>query len=491
LSLQQEWEEFFAKGMRLEVPEARVSDSSKAAIVRALISEVGLEPRYGAGVYWAAVGDGFPPTTILLNLCMLDWGFTEEVKARLGYYLSHFVKQDGTIDFRGPAISEYGQILALAARYVRVTRDTGWMRENLPALQRITNSLLAQMDVSRKSNPPDSPYYGLLRGVAEDDTREDKKFYFSGDVWCWRGLVELGQLLRDEGPQGGDAALGELGKSLLGKSATFRGDVLAALSRALRKDTTPPFLSPTAEMVKPFGRMTEDEFASYTNYRYWLEMLSAGMLPPEMRDAIIAYRTSHGGELAGTTRFEDHMDDWPYANYAWGLLEADQIEHYLLGFYGHLTYHQTPGTFSAYEQVAIKGHSVREYSADYCVPAELVGPQLLRWMIAWEPWDKQELWLAKAVPKRWFASGFSAKRIPTRWGAVNLGVVPVGNGLTAQVELASPHPELRVHIRLRPTQAGGAPRVTVDGTNNWKWDANREVVDLWGAWKRVTIKVAN
>jgi hypothetical protein len=101
------------------------------------------------------------------------------------------------------------------------------------------------------------------------------------------------------------------------------------------------------------------------------------------------------------------------------------------------------------------------------------------------------LWLARAVPKKWFESGFSASRIPTRWGAVNLGVVPVGKGLTAQVELASPHPELTVHVRLRPTQAGGAPRVTVQGTNNWKWDANQEVVDLWGAWKRVTIKLAN
>jgi len=491
LSVQQEWEEFFAKGMRLEVPDARVSDSSKAAIVRALISEVGLEPRYGAGVYWAAVGDGFPPTAIMLNLCMLDWGLTEEVKARLGYYLSHFVRQDGTFDYYGPEISGYGQMLTLAARYVRVTRDTGWMQENLPALQRIAESLLAQMDASRKRYPPDSPNYGLLWGSADDDMSEDKKFYFSSDVWCWRGLEEMGQLLSDEGQRVRDAALGQLGKRLLGEAVTFQANVKAALRRALRKDTTPPFLPPIAGMEKPFGRMTENQLASYTNYRYWLEMLSSGMLAPEMRDAIIAYRTSHGGEVAGTTRFEDHMDDWPYANYAWGLLEADQIEHYLLGFYGHLAYHQTPGTFTAYEQVAIKGDSKRDYSADYCVPAELVGPQLLRWMIAWEPWDKQELWLARAVPKKWFESGFSASRIPTRWGAVNLGVVPVGKGLTAQVELASPHPELTVHVRLRPTQAGGAPRVTVQGTNNWKWDANQEVVDLWGAWKRVTIKVAN
>src|SRR5208282_1853145 len=87
----------------------------------------------------------FPPTTILLSLCMLDWGLTEEVKARLGYYLSHYVKPDGTFDYYGPAISEYGQMLALAARYVQVTGDTNWFQENLPALRRITDSLVAQV----------------------------------------------------------------------------------------------------------------------------------------------------------------------------------------------------------------------------------------------------------------------------------------------------------------------------------------------------------
>ena len=112
-------------------------------------------------------------------------------------------------------------------------------------------------------------------------------------------------------------------------------------------------------------------------------------------------------------------------------------------------------------------------------------------MIAWEPWDKEELWLAPAVPKKWFEGGFSARRIPTRWGGVNFEVVPVGKGLRAQVELASPHPELRVHIRFHPAQAGGAPRITVDGTNNWKWDASQEAVDLWGTWKRAIVTIRN
>jgi hypothetical protein len=489
LSVQEEWQQFLAKGVQLEVPDPRVSDSSKAALVRALISEVRNHPKYGVAVYGAQEHDTFPPTTILLNLCLLDWGYTEEAKARLSYYLAHFVKPDGTFDYYGPAISEYGQLLTVAARYVRITGDTVWLQEYQPSLLRICNSLLAQISASWRQYPPDSPYCGLLRGSAEADTRKDKRFYFSGNVWCWRGLTEMGWLLKEAGERRGDAALAQFGKDLLGAGEKFRANVLAALRREFQKSSAPPFLPPIVGMKEPFGSMTENEFASYTNYRYWPEMLSPGMLPPEMRDAIIGYRTSHGGEVAGTTRLEDVMDDWPYAHYAWGLLEADQMEHYLLGFYGHLAYHQTPGSFTAYESVTIRGDSKRDYASDYCVPAQLVGPQLLRWMIAWEPWDKQELWLARAVPREWYAQGFSASRVPTCWGPVNLRVVPSGKGLEASVEIKSPHPDLKVKLRLRPDFSVKAPNIAVSGTKEWKWNAQQEAVELWGPWNRVTISV--
>jgi hypothetical protein len=287
----------------------------------------------------------------------------------------------------------------------------------------------------------------------------------------------------------GDTSLAPFGKTLQQAAQTLRGDVLAALGRALQKELA--FLPPDAGDEKPFERMTESELASYTNYRYWPEMLSSGLLPPEMSDAIIAYRSAHGGEVAGTTRLEDVLDDWPYANYAWGLMEAGQIEHYLLGFYGHLALHETPGTFTAYESVAIKGADTRSYSSDYCVPAQLVEPQMLRWMIAWEPWDSQDLWLARAVPKKWFNAGFSADRIPTRWGEVNFRVTSNAKGLAAQIELTAPHPELAVHLSLRSKAAGAAPHLKVEGTKTWKWDSKQQAVELRGPWKRVTVTVEN
>jgi len=224
---------------------------------------------------------------------------------------------DGTFDYYGPAISEYGQLLTVAARYVRITGDTAWLRENLPPLQHILHSLLAQ------------------------------------------------------------------------------------------------------------------------------------------------------------------------------ILEAGQVRHYLLGFYGHLAHHQTPGSFTAYESVTIRGDSKRDYASDYCVPAQLVEPQLLRWMVAWEPWAKPELWLARAIPSEWYARGFAARRIPSCWGLVNLRVTPSAKGLEAQVEMESAHPDLKVNVRLRPPFAVNASNITVSGTKRWKWNARQVAVELWGPWKQVIISMGN
>jgi hypothetical protein len=490
LSLEREWDSFLSSGMQLATPDARVNDAGRAALVRALITEVGLHPKYGVGAYSGGQHDTFPPATILLNRCLLDWGFNEEVKARLGDYLSHFVKPDGTFDYYGPALSEYGQMLSLAARYVRQTHDIAWLEEYDPALMRIADLLRKKIDAGHDCYPPATAYCGLLQGPAEADTRAEQKYYFSSAMWTWRGLEDLGELLNDLGARQGNTTRALEGKSLIGKAAAFRRMVLVALDHARLQSATPPFLGPIAGMDQAFGSMTESRFASYTNYRYWPEMLSAGMLQRELVDDIINYRASHGGEVAATTRFGDGLDDWPYSHFAWGLMETDQREHFLLGFYGHMAFHQTPGSFTAYESVPIRGDSTRNYSGDYCVPAQLVAPQMLRWMVAWQPWDEPDLWLARAVPDAWWKSGFSARHVPTRWGDLNLVVSPVGKGLSAQVDLWQPHPDLAIHLRLPPALAGVAPQVTVHGTKNWEWEASQQSVRFWGAWNHVTVIVS-
>lgn len=490
LTLWRRWEAFFGAGMDVDLPEPRVMDAGRAGIARALITGVGVHPKYGVGGYWDSRHDTFPPTTWYLGTCLLEWGFAEETKARLGYYLSRFVGQDGTFNYYGPAVSEYGQMLALAARCVRLTKDVSWLREHLPPLERIVNHLFAERAASRRRLTPDAPQYGLLWGAAEADNRDQPNFYFSGDVWCWRGLVELGRLLIEVGRQNHDDDWRRFGERCLAEAEDYRQDILRALHRAWREDVEPPFLSPVAGWDQPFDRMTQDRFASYTNYRYWLEMLSAGLLPPEMRDAIIAYRLSHGGELLGMTRFMGHLDDWPYAHYAWGMLSADRVEHYLLGFYAHLAHHQTPGTFTAYEQVGIRGNAERHNVADYCVPSQLVVPLLLRWMLVWEGWDEEGLWLARAAPRRWFASGFGVHRAPTRWGTVEFIVTPIERGLTVRIEFDSPHPRPDIYLRLRSPYPEPFRFIQVNGAERRRWEPKREVLHLQGVAERITIQVS-
>ncbi len=71
-------------------------------------------------------------------------------------------------------------------------------------------------------------------------------------------------------------------------------------------------------MPRP-ARLTADRLASYTNYRYWPELLSSGLLPAEMANRVVDARLSAGGQFCGMTRFADHLDDWPLADYLSGL----------------------------------------------------------------------------------------------------------------------------------------------------------------------------
>lgn len=181
-------------------------------------------------------------------------------------------------------------------------------------------------------------------------------------------------------------------------------------------------------------------------------MLSAGYLRPTWRDAIIDYRIAHGGELLGTTRFQRHLDDWPYAGYAYGLLMGDRAGHFLLGFYGDLAVHRMRGTFTAYEQVAIQGLAQRNYVADYCVPAQLVTPLAAKWMLVFEERDADVLWLCRATPRRWLGpdGGITVRRAPTRWGPVDFAITPGRDGtIRAEIKLAGNKFPAEIRLRLR------------------------------------------
>ena len=479
LALEQRWEGTLDAGLKLELPEPRLTDASYAALIHAWTTYAGDRPKYGLGYYAGDNHDGFPPTTLWMANACAEWGLFEPARRYLGHYLTHFVNDDGTFKYYGPAVAEYGQMLEVAVRLFRYTGDQAWWSEHLPALEATADHLVRLWRAARDQSEPGSPTYGVLFGSPEADTRQDVNHYFSGSAWAWRGLLELSRVLATREGRAGQA------ENLRTAAEGLRDDLLAAAHQALLPGD-PPFLPPFPGMESPFPRMTADRVASYTNYRYWLETLSAGIGDDALTEAMIRYRRAHGGELLGMTRFSGQLDDWPLAHYSRALLEEDQAERYLLGLYGHLAHHQTRGTFTAYEQVGIRDLARRAYHADYCVPSQLTVPLLVRWMLAYEDRDADRLWLLRAVPRRWWEPGqeWGFEGAPTRWGPVSVQVKTSDKG--ARMVLDRPDgPEIILRLRC---PAGRPVQKVLAGVAEHHFDPEREIISLPPAAGKLTIE---
>ncbi|HQK93648.1 MAG TPA: hypothetical protein PLD23_09095 [Armatimonadota bacterium] len=430
------------QGMTVRLPEPRLADAWLAALLQAVSTYEGAHPRYGLGVYAEAAHDGFPPTTIWMVWCCAEWGWWDAAREYLGYYLDRFVNDDGTFAYYGPAVSEYGQMLDVAVRLARCSGDHGWLRTYLGKLDAMAGHLLRLRDRALADPGRSGATHGLLYGDPEADVLDAPNLYFSNNAWAWRGLVSYGHWLAEQP----DGAMQRRGAEMVEQARGMGGDTRAAV-RAATVPSTPAFVPPYPGIAEPFGSMTEGRLESYTNYRYWPEMLDAGLLDADTVDAILDFRRAHGGELLGTTRFERQMDDWPFARVAYALLERGRVDQYLLGLYGHLAHHQMRGTFTAYEQVDIGWQDERRYRADYCVPAQLTIPLMLKWALVFEERDSDVLWLAKAVPARWFAPGssFSVDAAPTRWGPVGCMMRCVDHAVLWDLKLPA-GPEVRLSM---------------------------------------------
>lgn len=446
LAMADEQDALLAPAMRLALPDREVADGARASLLRGFHTFVGDHPKYGVLEYAKDKHDGFPPSVLSLAGCALEWGLFDEGKRLLAYWLRRFVRDDGAFDYYGPALSEYGQMLALMARCQALTGDTGWLQEHADAGHRIARRLLRLRAESLAAHPAGSPLRGLIPCNPEADYTDRQmpiEAYYSGDAWAWRGLKEFA------------AALGETGDAAhyAAEAAAYLADIQSSIEKSLHRDLDPPYLPPVAGMTQRYETLTESTPSSYANYRFYPELLSSGLLTPAHTESVLHYRLTRGGDLLGTTRFWDCLDDWPVANYAWGLMQADRADRVRLLLYGHLLHHHSQGTQTAYEMVRVKpeGQPVRRLRSDYCVCTQLIVPLIVKWMIAWEPWDEEVLWLNRATPRAWQRAegGYAAEGLPTRWGPVSLRVRETDDSWQAEVTVQGRVPKLCLRLNSR------------------------------------------
>jgi len=107
------WRGFRKQGLRLRLPEKPLQKMAQAMLIWSVLTFRGLKPRYGMGAYDQPQHHSFPPATLFLAQALLAWGHLERAGDVLAHYISRYVKPDGTFDYYGPAVAEYGQFWRL------------------------------------------------------------------------------------------------------------------------------------------------------------------------------------------------------------------------------------------------------------------------------------------------------------------------------------------------------------------------------------------
>jgi hypothetical protein len=172
-----------------------------------------------------------------------------------------------------------------------------------------------------------------------------------------------------------NAAPGTSPKVVTSVAGQLCDDTLRAVKDTWPADPNDWWLSPRVEPTERPARATATRDASYTNYRYWPELLSSSLLPPSLANRVVAARLTAGGQFCGMTRFQNHLDDWPLAEYLSGLWSLGRKNDFLLSLYGHVAYHQAESHLTAYEQVTFPPGKMK---ADYCLPSQLVAARAAR-----------------------------------------------------------------------------------------------------------------
>jgi len=312
----------------------------------------GNHPKYGVGAYGQAAHDSFPPTIIAAADALSAWGLIGRAQEVLGYWLDTFVRTDGSIHYYGPSLSEYGQLLHTAVKVMERGADREWWKAHVASLSRLASWIMARVSEAGRE---------LVQGCPEADEVEAPGAYFHNNAWLAVGLRRF-----EEGCQrfGGrrDAARRRAAAELASRT-------LDAIEKRWPQDEDDLWLQPQVEERERPRQITGNRIGSYTNYRYWPELLSSGLLPPELARRVVRARLEFGGQFVGMSRFADWLDDWPLFDYLAGLHRYGFKSDLLLCLYGHIAYNQAEGHLTACEQFTFPPGRQK---APYCLPAQLV-----------------------------------------------------------------------------------------------------------------------
>jgi len=490
--------EFYESGMQVTVPEERINSAWHY-----FLSQIALADYEGKMTY------GPYPTRYDNSIWGIEEGPPMVSYAEFGHgetamqwmsntYLNahHLDKSNYHHQYRN------GLTPMFVRKLFNVTADKDWLKTAMPLLVDSADWII---EARKRSLDCGELHAGLLPMHYWGGDIHDPCFSLYSNIVCWRGLRDVGLLLQE---------IGEEERSLhyLKEASEYRMALLDVVQKVKL-----PYQDPSTVPGKLYWRRPYP----YTCTHYQLLMpslLEAGLLPRGEAEECMRYLEQNGKLFCGIAMLYSGMAIEPRSGgapdflltidpvyvlgYQLTYLALDEIDRFLLGFYGLLAHGMDRDVLGGPEvgdvclteadrdwQCKAERRSIHGWHepSDPLATESGVGLVMLKKMLVWEETDDEGVengvvWLCRAAPRAWFEDGeeIRVERAPTRFGEISFHVTSQAarGRIDVSVDL-SPLSSLKlVKLRIRHPEKAGMGKVTVDGTRTDKIDTDSETVSI-------------
>ncbi|HEY2412444.1 MAG TPA: hypothetical protein VGI40_09390 [Pirellulaceae bacterium] len=477
------WKEIMGRAMNVELPEPRLNHAWKNLIAQNFMLANGDRMLYSAGNQYEALYEMEGSDAVL---ALLAWGYADEAR-ELFVPLLDFTR-------KGLEAHQAGQKINDIVRYWWQTRDTPWVKEMRPRLEREFDRIVSNRNATTGLLPKER-YCGDIATPVNSLSVEAKVV---------RALRDLPPVLRGIG----DA---EFADRVAKAEAEIRPKIMDAVMKSVRHDVSPPFV-PIALLDK---ESIHDPITATRIGSYWNLIISyvtaSRIFPPGSAEEkwIPAYLEQHGGLCMGMIRAggaqntfwtgPDRTNPLYGTRYALDTLRRDDPERALVSLYGMLAHGFTRNTL-----IAAEGNTLAPVDDGgrffYCPPNSAGNAHFLSILrnLLVQDWDfdddgePETLRLLYGTSRRWLEDGkqIVVERAPTAFGPVSVRAESRLN--TGQVvvsaDLPSRNPAKRTMLRARVPDGWRVTSAKIDG-KSLAVDGNGSV-DLSGRTGTVTVTFA-
>lgn len=484
------WDELLQASMQIEVPDPRVANMARFGLVRAIMTRVGDTPKYGAvdKNYGGNEHDGFPDTFNVETTAMIDWGLLDRAGRYIDNYFGRFVRDDGSILYRGPETGQFGRMLTVLAQYANAGGDPQLLLKHRPRIDAIAN-LLLELRAKALTQPASDPAYGMIAGWSEADSSLDPQParymapYLSNSTEAARGFRDLGRVWQSIGTRTGNAELDAWGQRLVREAAALRKDIEVSIARSQLTVDGRSTLPAIAGVAEPFHVAVQRDRLDpqHRSYRAYMEMMYSGSLSASQVRSIVDYRASQRDVLLGIPTAYNYgsreVAGFLLYGHFYGVIQHDMIREALLTMYSDLAHQYTRGMWLAPET---RRPLLTEEAAPYCTPAQLIATLFARWLLVFEDPEAEVLWLGKAIPRAWLEDGkkIGVSGATTRWGRVDYSIASSVSRRSVAATIVFPERGFaaETRLRLRVPNDMRLKSVTVNGKRWAQFDAASEVI---------------